>query len=66
MHKFHLQKLEGIMRLVTNDVLEVDIVDPLKDDLEYYLDSYNDEDYVQVCTQKTSHCPWLTQLSDSH
>mmetsp|Transcript_8901 Transcript_8901/g.22456 ORF Transcript_8901/g.22456 Transcript_8901/m.22456 type:complete len:675 (+) Transcript_8901:105-2129(+) len=48
MHKFHLQKLEGVMRLVTNDVLEVDIVDPLKDDLDYYLESYNDTDYLQA------------------
>lgn len=46
-HKFHLNKLEGIMRLVNNDVLDVDVVDPIKDDLDYYLDSYEDEDYQQ-------------------
>jgi CCR4-NOT transcription complex subunit 3 len=48
MHKFHLTKLEGIMRLVNNDVLDVDVVDPIKEDLEYYLDSYDDDDYQQA------------------
>jgi CCR4-NOT transcriptional regulation complex NOT5 subunit len=48
MHKFHLTKLEGIMRLVNNDVLDVDAVDPIKEDLEYYLDSYDDDDYQQA------------------
>jgi CCR4-NOT transcription complex subunit 3 len=47
-HKFHINKLEGIMRLVNNDVLDVEIVDPLKDDLDYYLDSYEDDDYIQA------------------
>jgi CCR4-NOT transcription complex subunit 3 len=45
-HKFHISKLEGIIRLVNNDVLGVDVVDPLKDDLDYYLESYEDEDYA--------------------
>ena len=47
-HKFHIHKLEGIIRLVINDVLDVDLVDPLKDDLDYYVDSNNDEDYQQA------------------
>ena len=47
-HKFHINKLEGIMRLVNNDVLDVEIVDPIREDLEYYMDSYEDEDYVQA------------------
>jgi CCR4-NOT transcription complex subunit 3 len=45
-HKFHTSKLEGIIRLVNNDRLPVDIVDPLQDDLDYYLESYEDEDYA--------------------
>ena len=45
-HKYHISKLEGIIRLVNNDVLSVDVVDPLKDDLDYYLDSYQEEDYA--------------------
>lgn len=47
-HKFHIHKLEGIIRLVINDVLDVDLVDPLKDDLDYYLDSCTDDDYQQA------------------
>eukprot|EP00522_Entomoneis_paludosa_P014532 CAMPEP_0172439434 /NCGR_PEP_ID=MMETSP1065-20121228/423_1 /TAXON_ID=265537 /ORGANISM="Amphiprora paludosa, Strain CCMP125" /LENGTH=716 /DNA_ID=CAMNT_0013188117 /DNA_START=38 /DNA_END=2188 /DNA_ORIENTATION=- len=45
-HKFHISKLEGIIRLVNNDRLGVDVVDPLKDDLDYYLECYEDEDYA--------------------
>jgi CCR4-NOT transcription complex subunit 3 len=45
-HKYHMSKLEGIIRLVNNDRLEVDPVDMFKEDLDYYLDSYNDEDFI--------------------
>lgn len=48
MHRFHLTKLEGIMRLVNNDVLDVEVVDPIKEDLDYYIDSYEDDDYQQA------------------
>jgi CCR4-NOT transcription complex subunit 3 len=44
-HKFHLNKLEGIIRLVNNDRLDCDPVDALKEDLDYYLESCEDEDY---------------------
>lgn len=44
-HKYHISKLEGIIRLVNNDRLDVDPVDQLRDDLDYYLDSYKEEDY---------------------
>jgi CCR4-NOT transcription complex subunit 3 len=47
-HKFHINKLEGIMRLVNNDVLDVEVVDPLKDDLDYYMDSHDDDEYQQA------------------
>jgi len=47
-HKFHLNKLEGIMRLVNNDVLDVEVVDPIKEDLDYYLESNEDEDFQQA------------------
>jgi CCR4-NOT transcription complex subunit 3 len=39
-HKFHINKLEGIIRLVNNDVLEPDAVDAIRDDLDYYLESH--------------------------
>jgi CCR4-NOT transcriptional regulation complex NOT5 subunit len=42
-------KIEQFKRLVNNDVLDVDSVDPIKDDLEYYsLDSYEDVDDQQA------------------
>lgn len=45
-HKFHITKLEGIMRLVNNDRLEVDIVNEIQEELELYIDSYDDDDYM--------------------
>jgi CCR4-NOT transcription complex subunit 3 len=48
MHKFHINKLEGIMRLVNNDVLNCEDVDLIKDDLDYYMESYEDDDYLQA------------------
>uniref|UniRef100_A0A7S1UQS1 CCR4-NOT transcription complex subunit 3 n=1 Tax=Grammatophora oceanica TaxID=210454 RepID=A0A7S1UQS1_9STRA len=47
-HKFHINKLEGIMRLVNNDRLDVESVDSIREDLEYYIESYEDEDYQQA------------------
>lgn len=47
-HKYHISKLEGITRLVNNDRLDVDPVNQVKDDLDYYLESYEDEDYQQA------------------
>ena len=46
-HKFHINKLEGIMRLVMNDILDHELVDDMREDLEYYVDSHDDEDYMQ-------------------
>jgi len=47
-HKFHMNKLEGIIRLVNNDRVDAETVDLIKDDLDYYLDSYEEEDYMQA------------------
>jgi len=46
-HKYHISKLEGVMRLVNNDVLDVEVVDPIKEDLDDYLEMYEDQDYQQ-------------------
>jgi CCR4-NOT transcription complex subunit 3 len=46
-HKYHISKLEGIMRLVNNDRLDTDSVNALREDLDYYVDSYEDEEYQQ-------------------
>mmetsp|Transcript_31360 Transcript_31360/g.35673 ORF Transcript_31360/g.35673 Transcript_31360/m.35673 type:complete len:629 (-) Transcript_31360:138-2024(-) len=47
-HRFHINKLEGIMRLVNNDRLGVEVVDPIKEDLDYYLEAHEDDDYQQA------------------
>ena len=50
-HKFHITKLEGIIRLINNEVLEPDPVDALQEDFDYYLDSYQEDEYIQVYDQ---------------
>lgn len=47
-HKFHMSKLEGIMRLVRNDRIPAEQVDELKEDLEYYIDSHQEDDYMMA------------------
>ncbi len=47
-HRYHVSKLEGIMRLVNNDRLDPELVDNIKDDLDYYMDSYEDDEYQQA------------------
>lgn len=44
-HKFHISKLEGIIRLVNNDRLDYEPVDQIREDFDYYFESYKDEDY---------------------
>ena len=46
-HRFHINKLEGVMRLVMNDRLDHVLVDDLKEDLEYYVESHEEEEYMQ-------------------
>ena len=47
-HKFHVNKLEGIMRLVSNDRLPVETVESIREDLDYYIESYEDDDFQQA------------------
>ncbi|KAL7494071.1 hypothetical protein ACHAWT_003819 [Skeletonema menzelii] len=47
-HKFHVNKLEGIARLVRNDRIAADTVDQVKEDLEYYVDSHGEDDYMMA------------------
>jgi len=46
-HKFHINKLEGIMRLVMNDRLDSNLVDDMKDDIDYYVEANEEEEYMQ-------------------
>eukprot|EP00578_Thalassiosira_sp_NH16_P025509 CAMPEP_0181099722 /NCGR_PEP_ID=MMETSP1071-20121207/12809_1 /TAXON_ID=35127 /ORGANISM="Thalassiosira sp., Strain NH16" /LENGTH=685 /DNA_ID=CAMNT_0023182399 /DNA_START=138 /DNA_END=2195 /DNA_ORIENTATION=+ len=47
-HKFHMSKLEGIMRLVRNDRISAEVVDEVKEDLEYYVESHEEVDYMMA------------------
>ncbi len=37
-HKWHIDKMEQIMRLLDNDELDYESVDKIKEDMEYYVD----------------------------
>mmetsp|Transcript_6052 Transcript_6052/g.7397 ORF Transcript_6052/g.7397 Transcript_6052/m.7397 type:complete len:603 (-) Transcript_6052:9041-10849(-) len=43
----HLSKLEKILRNIENENLDPERVDDIKDDLEYYVENNQDEDYVE-------------------
>lgn len=45
-HQNHVSKLEGIQRLVMNDTIPVENVEAIKEDLEYYLEAGEDEEYL--------------------
>ena len=45
-HQSHVSKLEGIQRLVMNDTIPVENVEAIKEDLEYYLEAGEEEDYL--------------------
>eukprot|EP00571_Detonula_confervacea_P016776 CAMPEP_0172298520 /NCGR_PEP_ID=MMETSP1058-20130122/1139_1 /TAXON_ID=83371 /ORGANISM="Detonula confervacea, Strain CCMP 353" /LENGTH=683 /DNA_ID=CAMNT_0013007797 /DNA_START=132 /DNA_END=2183 /DNA_ORIENTATION=+ len=47
-HKFHMSKLEGIMRLVRNDRIPADTVNEVKEDLDYYVESHEEDDYMMA------------------
>ncbi|KAL7530543.1 hypothetical protein ACHAXR_003547, partial [Thalassiosira sp. AJA248-18] len=47
-HRFHMSKLEGIMRLVRNDRISAETVDEVKEDLEYYVESHDEDDYMMA------------------
>lgn len=46
-HKWHIIKLELIMRLLENGNLEVEKVSDLREDIKYYVDSNSDPDFLE-------------------
>eukprot|EP00580_Thalassiosira_gravida_P015785 CAMPEP_0201667980 /NCGR_PEP_ID=MMETSP0494-20130426/17547_1 /ASSEMBLY_ACC=CAM_ASM_000839 /TAXON_ID=420259 /ORGANISM="Thalassiosira gravida, Strain GMp14c1" /LENGTH=752 /DNA_ID=CAMNT_0048148167 /DNA_START=709 /DNA_END=2967 /DNA_ORIENTATION=- len=56
-HKFHMSKLEGIMRLVRNDRISAEVVDEVKEDLEYYLESHEEDDYMMAYDEECFYEP---------
>jgi CCR4-NOT transcription complex subunit 3 len=46
-HKYHVKKLELVLRLLENERLEVDDVAAIKDDVEYYIESHGEADFME-------------------
>ncbi|XP_030377356.1 CCR4-NOT transcription complex subunit 3 isoform X2 [Scaptodrosophila lebanonensis] len=46
-HKFHITKLETLLRLLDNDGVEAEQVHKIKDDVEYYIDSSQEPDFEE-------------------
>lgn len=46
-HRFHVRKLETIMRLLDNDAIDAEDIKKINDDVEYYVDSNQDPDFEE-------------------
>jgi CCR4-NOT transcription complex subunit 3 len=46
-HKFHISKLETLLRLVDNDGVEVEEVKKIRDDVEYYIDASHEPGFEE-------------------
>lgn len=46
-HKFHITKLETLLRMLDNDSVDVDQIRKIKDDVEYYIDSSQEPDFEE-------------------
>jgi hypothetical protein len=58
-HKKHVQALEKALRCLDNDALTSEELDPLKDDLEYYLVRHRAVGFYQLALRRTAeYCQW--------
>lgn len=46
-HRFHVKKLEMLLRMLDNDGVEVESIRRIKDDVEYYIESSQDPDFEE-------------------
>lgn len=46
-HRFHITKLETLLRMLDNDGVDVEQVRRIKDDVEYYIESSQDPDFEE-------------------
>lgn len=46
-HKYHIAKLEKLLRMLDNDGVEVEQVRRIKDDVEYYIESSQEPDFEE-------------------
>ncbi|XP_060534619.1 CCR4-NOT transcription complex subunit 3 isoform X2 [Cylas formicarius] len=44
-HKFHIHKLEALLRMLMNESVEVKQIKPIKDNVEYYIESWKEPDF---------------------
>ena len=46
-HKFHMSRLEALMRMVDNDAVHSGQIWRIKEDVEYYVESNQDVDFEE-------------------
>lgn len=46
-HQWHIQQLETVMRMLDNESVKVDQVKKIQNDVDFYIDYYQDEDYYE-------------------
>jgi CCR4-NOT transcription complex subunit 3 len=46
-HKFHIAKLETLLRMLDNDSVNIDQIKNIRDDVEYYIDSSEEPDFEE-------------------
>ena len=46
-HKFHIAKLETLLRMLDNDSVNIGQIKKIRDDVEYYIDSSQEPDFAE-------------------
>jgi len=46
-HRDHVQKLETLLRMVSNDTVDFSQIKDIKDDVEYYIENCQDDDFTE-------------------
>lgn len=46
-HKFHITKLETLLRMLDNDSVDIEQIRKIRDDVEYYIDSSQEPDFEE-------------------
>lgn len=46
-HRDHIQKLETLLRMVSNDTVDFNQVKDIKDDVEYYIENCQEDDFTE-------------------
>ncbi|CAG9770403.1 unnamed protein product [Ceutorhynchus assimilis] len=44
-HRFHIQKLEALLRMLVNESVEAKQIKPIKENVDYYIESWKDPDF---------------------